>query len=124
MVSAFEGNRAETKTMLPVIRKFMAARSLPDVTVVADAGMISEANQKATGGAVKSVNRDLEAKARDLAGLRTGWSIRKFVKTARRYRTIEIQAGRQTITAADPLSDELSQALDAITRGSGSQSAH
>jgi hypothetical protein len=33
----------------------------------------------------------------------TGSSIRKFVKTARRYRTIEIQAGRQTITAANPL---------------------
>jgi hypothetical protein len=32
----------------------------------------------------------------------TGWSIREFVKTARRYRTIEIQAGRQTITAATP----------------------
>jgi Transposase DDE domain len=47
MVSAFEGNRAGTKTMLPVIEKFMAARELPDVTVVADAGMISEANQKA-----------------------------------------------------------------------------
>ena len=47
MVSAFEGNRAETKTMLPVIEKFMAAHDLPDVTVVADAGMISEANQKA-----------------------------------------------------------------------------
>ena len=47
MVSAFEGNRAETKTMLPVIEKFMAAHKLPDVTVVADAGMISEANQKA-----------------------------------------------------------------------------
>jgi len=47
MVSAFEGNRAETKTMLPVIEKFMAARQLPDVTVAADAGMISEANQKA-----------------------------------------------------------------------------
>jgi Transposase DDE domain len=47
MVSAFEGNKAETKTMLPVIEKFMAARQLPDVTVVADAGMISEANQKA-----------------------------------------------------------------------------
>jgi len=47
MVSAFEGNRAETKTMLPVIGAFMAARQLPDVTVVADAGMISEANQKA-----------------------------------------------------------------------------
>jgi hypothetical protein len=33
--------------MLPVIEKFMAAHHLPDVTVVADAGMISEANQKA-----------------------------------------------------------------------------
>jgi hypothetical protein len=47
MVSAFEGNKAETKTMLPVIEKFMAAHRLPDVTVVADAGIISEANQKA-----------------------------------------------------------------------------
>jgi len=45
MVSAFEGNKAETKTMLPVIEAFMAAHRLPDVTVVADAGMISEANQ-------------------------------------------------------------------------------
>src|SRR5215813_1487809 len=45
MVSAFEGNKAETKTMLPVIESFMAAHQLPDVTVVADAGMISEANQ-------------------------------------------------------------------------------
>jgi Transposase DDE domain len=264
MVSAFEGDKAETKTMLPVIEKFMAAHRLPDVTVVADAGMISEANQQAIeaaglsfilgmkipdvpyqvaqwrrehpgedipdghvftqpwpagpsssqrdqviyysykadqarrtlrgideqitkaakavaglapvkrnrfialDGATKSVNRELEAKARSLAGLkgyatnlaacpdgtpvtaefvigsyhqlfeieksfcmsksdlqarptyhrkrdsieahltivfaalavsrwieaRTGWSIRKFVKTARRYRTIEIQGGR------------------------------
>src|SRR6516162_6777064 len=286
MLSAFEGNRAETKTMLPVIEKFMAAHQLPDVTVVADAGMISEANQKAIeaaglsfilgvkipdvpfavgqwrrehpdedipdghvftqpwpagpsskrrdqviyyqfkadrarrtlrgideqvakaaravaglapvkrnrfialDGTAKSVNRELEAKARDLAGLkgyvtnlaacpdgtpvtadfvissyrrlfeieksfrmsksdlqarpiyhrkrdsieahltivfaalavsrwieaRTGWSIRKFVKTARRYRIIQIQAGRQTITAADPAPDDLRQALDAINR--------
>ena len=33
---------------------------------------------------------------------RTGWSIRKFVKTARRYREIKIQAGQHAITAADP----------------------
>jgi len=52
----------------------------------------------------------------------TRWSIRKFVKTARRYRTIEIQAGQQTITAADPLPDELRQALETIARGS--RSAH
>jgi hypothetical protein len=292
MVSAFDGNRAETKTMLPVIRKFMAAHQLPDVTVVANAGMISEANQKAIeaeglsfilgmkvpdvpyqvaqwhrehpgedipdghvftqpwpagpsskrrdqmiyyqfradrarrtlrgideqvakaakavaglapvkrnrfialDGATKSVNRELEAKARSVAGIkgyvtnlatcpdgipvtadfvigsyhelwnieksfrmsksdlqarpiyhrkrdsieahltivfaalavsrwiekRTGWSIRKFVKTARRYRTIQIQAGRQTITAADPIPDDLRQALDAINNGT--QGAH
>jgi hypothetical protein len=288
MVSAFEGDKGETKTMLPVIAKFMAAHRLPDVTVVADAGMISDANRKAIeaaglsfilgmkipdvpyqvaqwrrehpgqdipdghvftqpwpagpnsnrrdqviyyqyradrarrtlrgideqvakaakavaglapvkrnrfialDGATKSVNRELEAKARSLAGLkgyitnlaacpdgtpvtadfvigsyhelwnieksfrmsksdlqarpiyhrkrdsieahltivfaalavsrwieaRTGWSIRKFVKTARRYRTIEIQAGQQTITAVDPLPEDLRQALDAINSSS------
>ena len=47
MVHAFEGNMAETKTMLPVIEAFMAAHQLPDVMVAADAGMICEANQKA-----------------------------------------------------------------------------
>ena len=46
VVSAFEGNKAETKTMLPVIQAFMAAHHLPDVTVAAGAGMVSEANQK------------------------------------------------------------------------------
>jgi transposase len=46
MVHAFEGNMAETKTMLPVIEAFTAAHQLPGVTVVADAGMASEANQK------------------------------------------------------------------------------
>jgi hypothetical protein len=283
MVSAFEGNKAETKTMLPVISAFMAVHDLPDVTVVADAGMVSEANQKAIeaaglsfilgakipyepyvvqwwrrehpgqpvpdghiftqpwpagpsggrgkviyyqyrhdrarrtlhgigqqvanaekavagqvpvkrnrfirlSGGTRTVNRDLEARARALAGLkgyvtnlaacpdgtpvtpefvigayhqlfqieksfrmaksdlqarpiyhrtrdsieahltivfaalavsrwieaRTGWSIRKFVKTARRYRTIEIQAGDQVITAADPLPSDLREALNKI----------
>ena len=47
----------------------------------------------------------------------TGWSIRKFVKTARRYRTIEIQAGDHVITAADPLPGDLQQALEAIGGG-------
>jgi hypothetical protein len=32
----------------------------------------------------------------------TGLSIRKFVKTARRYREATIQAGDQTVTAANP----------------------
>ena len=284
MVSAFEGNKAETRTMLPVIESFMAAHDLPDVTVVADAGMVSEANRKqieAAGlsfilgakiphvpylvaqwrrehpgqdipdgqvftqpwpagpnggrrdqviyyqykagrarrtlrgideqvrkaeqavagktpvkrnrfirlaGGTRAVNRELEEKARALAGLKgyvtnlracpdgtpvtpefvigayhqlfqieksfrmaksdlqarpiyhrkrdsieahltivfaalavsrwiehaTGWSIRRFVKTARRYRTIQIQAGPHTITAADPLPDDLRTALTEI----------
>jgi transposase len=286
-VQAFEGNKIETDTMLPVINAFKAAHRLTDVTVVADAGMISEANQKAIvaaglsfilgtrmprvpqvvtewrdkhpgqeipdghvftqpwpataaekargipdrviyyqyrhdrarrtlrgideqvgkaeravagkaavkrnrfiklSGATKSVNRDLEAKARALAGLKgyttnltgataefvidayhrlwrieksfrmskhdlqarpiyhhkrdsieahltivfaalavshwiehqTGWSIKKFVRTARRYRTVTIQAGRQTLTAAEPLPDDLAEALAEI----GSAGAH
>jgi hypothetical protein len=47
MVEAFEGNRAETTTMLPTITAFMAAHQLADVTVVADAGMVSDANKRA-----------------------------------------------------------------------------
>jgi hypothetical protein len=286
-VQAFEGNKAETATMLPVINAFKAAHQLSDVTVVADAGMISEANQKAIQsaglsfilgaripflpdvvrewrddhpgeqvaedliltqpwpasssekargipdrviyyqyrddrarrtlrgideqiakaqaavdgkapvkrnrfieltGETKSVNRDLETKARALAGWKgyttnltgqkaqfvidayhqlwriektfrmskhdlqarpiyhhkresieahlsivfaamavshwiehqTGWSIKKFVRTARRYRTVTIQAGRQTLTAADPLPDDLAEALATI----GNAGAH
>ena len=49
----------------------------------------------------------------------TGWSIRRFVKTARRYRTITIRAGDHTLTAADPVSSELAQALDAIKLRAG-----
>jgi hypothetical protein len=45
----------------------------------------------------------------------TGWSIRKFVKTARRYRTTQIQAGDHVITAADPLPDDLRHAIDRST---------
>jgi hypothetical protein len=47
MVEAFEGNTAETTTMLPTIRAFMAAHRLADVTIVADAGMVSETNRRA-----------------------------------------------------------------------------
>jgi hypothetical protein len=44
----------------------------------------------------------------------TGWSIKRFIKTARRYRTIEFQARRPQLTAADPIPDDLRHALDAI----------
>jgi Transposase DDE domain len=277
-VHAFEGNKAETKTILPVIQAFAAAHRLPKVTVVADAGMLSDANlaaiedaglrfivgaripdipyqvaewrrthpgepigdrqiftqpwvmgtkadprkrmifyqyradrarrtlkgidqqitkaEKAVAGqaavkrnrfvqltgATKSINRDLEAKARALAGLkgyvtnleaptaeyvmgayhqlwqieksfrmsksdlrarpiyhhkrdsieahltivfaalavtrwlerRTDWSIKKLITSLRRYHTIEIQAGDQIVTAADPLPDDIRATLQRL----------
>jgi hypothetical protein len=56
MVNAFEGNTAETKTMLPAITAFMKAHRLTDVTIVADAGMISDANKKAIEAAGLSLS--------------------------------------------------------------------
>ena len=50
----------------------------------------------------------------------TSWSIKKFVRTARRYRTIEIQSGKHTITAADPLPEDLAEALHTLRGASGS----
>ena len=41
-------------------------------------------------------------------------SIKQLVKTLRRYRTIDIQAGDQTVTAEDPLPDNVTQLLDRI----------
>ncbi len=41
---------------------------------------------------------------------RTGWSIKKFSRTARRYRTVEIRAGHHILTAENPLPDELREA--------------
>jgi hypothetical protein len=278
MVHAFEGNRAETTTVVPVLTAFLREHDLSGVTVVADAGMVSEANKRAIEaaglsfilgarlpdvpypvaewrkahpdeqipdgqvfvqpwpagpadkrrdhtfvyqyrtdrarrtlrgiyqqvakaenavagktavkrnryvrltGATKSVNRALEAKNRALAGIKgyvtnlpnpdpdqvigaysrllnieksfrmsksdlaarpiyhhtresieahltivfaalavsrwientTGWSVKKFVTTTRRHRTITIQAGDHTITAADPIPDDLRTALNAI----------
>ena len=39
MVEAFEGNRAETTTIIASLQAFQAAHALPEITVVADAGM-------------------------------------------------------------------------------------
>jgi transposase len=46
---------------------------------------------------------------------RTGWSTRRFVRTARRYRTIQIRAGQQILTAEDPLPTDLRTTLALIT---------
>jgi hypothetical protein len=281
MIDAFEGNRAETKTIIPMVQRFVAAHGIAGVTVVADAGMMSEANladiedagwsfviggrlpevpyaisqwrrdnpdlepadgmtltqptvmgpkadqrrrttlyqyktdrarrllhgidqqvakaEKAVAGqaaikrnrfvtltgGTRAVNRDLETKARALAGWKpyltnlldadpawvigayhqlwriehafrmskhdlrarpvyhhkresidahlaivlaalaishhieaqTGWTIKKFVRALRRYRTVKINTGSHTVTAEDPLPDDVRQALAAIHQG-------
>jgi hypothetical protein len=51
----------------------------------------------------------------------TGWSIKKFARSARRYRTVTIQVGRHTLTAAESPPDDLAEAL---TKIHGPGSAH
>jgi hypothetical protein len=45
-IGCWEGNTAETTTMIPIIKQFQARHSLVDLVVVADAGMLSAANLK------------------------------------------------------------------------------
>ena len=44
----------------------------------------------------------------------TGWSIRRLITTARRYRTITINIAGHTLTAADSLPPDLTQTLHNI----------
>ena len=46
-VAMFEGNKAETKTLVPVIDQFRTRHQISDLVVVADAGMLSAANLNA-----------------------------------------------------------------------------
>jgi transposase len=43
-ISSFEGNKAETKTMLPILKEFRQRCNVKEMTVVADAGMLSGEN--------------------------------------------------------------------------------
>lgn len=43
-LQSFEGNKAETKTIIPVIEEFCRAHKVESITVVADAGMLSAGN--------------------------------------------------------------------------------
>ena len=43
-IGCFEGNKAETLTIIPVIKAFQARHGLADMVVVADAGMLSASN--------------------------------------------------------------------------------
>lgn len=43
-IGCFEGNHAETRTIVPIIKQFQARHNLADMVVVADAGMLPTAN--------------------------------------------------------------------------------
>jgi transposase len=48
---------------------------------------------------------------------RTGWTIKKFVRALRRYRTVKINTGSHTLAAEDRPPDDVRQALAAIHQG-------
>ena len=46
-VGCFEGNKAETLTIVPIVNAFQARHGIADMVIVADAGMLSASNLKA-----------------------------------------------------------------------------
>ena len=45
-IGCYEGNKAETTTIIPIVKQFQERHSLVDMVVVADAGMLSSSNLK------------------------------------------------------------------------------
>jgi len=45
-IGCWEGNKAETTTIIPIVEAFQAAHSIEELVIVADAGMLSAANLK------------------------------------------------------------------------------
>ncbi len=43
-IGCYEGNKAETSTIVPIVQQFQARHGLADMVVVADAGMLSASN--------------------------------------------------------------------------------
>lgn len=69
-IGCFEGNKAETTTIVPIVQQFQKRHGLADMVVVADAGMLSSANLKAldeaglrfiVGSRVTKAPKDLES---------------------------------------------------------------
>ena len=43
-IGCFEGNKAETSTLIPIVKQFQERHGLADIVIVADAGMLSASN--------------------------------------------------------------------------------
>ncbi len=69
-IGCFEGNKAETLTIVPIVKQFQARHGLADMVVVADAGMLSSSNLRQldeaslrfiVGSRVTKAPKDLES---------------------------------------------------------------
>ena len=69
-IGCYEGNKAETLTIVPIVKQFQARHQLLDMVIVADAGMLSATNLKAlddanlrfiVGSRVTKAPKDLES---------------------------------------------------------------
>ena len=58
-IGCFEGNKAETTTIIPIVKAFQARHNLTDMVVVADAGMLSATNLKELRRGRAAVHRRL-----------------------------------------------------------------
>ena len=72
-IGCFEGNKAETTTIVPIVRQFADRHNLADIAIVADAGMLSATNLHAldqaglrfiVGSRVTKAPADLESHLR------------------------------------------------------------
>ena len=69
-IGCYEGNKAETATIIPIVKQFQARHGLVDMVVVADAGMLSASNLREldeaglrfiVGSRVTKAPKDLES---------------------------------------------------------------
>src|SRR5947207_1312398 len=70
-------NASETTTMLPTIRAFIAAHQLADVTIVADAGMVSDGTVVRARNGADGDPRSVSERCRRILNL-TPWAFGGF----------------------------------------------
>jgi transposase len=105
----FEGNKAETTTLIPVLSAFQARHDVKDLVVVADAGMLSASTHLTVVFAALAVARRLQDA--------TGTSIKKIVQTLRTARSATIDINGQRLTLDPDLTDATRAILTRLETG-------
>lgn len=108
-IGCFEGNKAETTTIIPIVKAFQERHGLVDMVVVADAGMLSASNLDAldeaglrfiVGSRVSKAPADLESHFRWHGDAFTGGQIIDTI-TPKNRRHVE----NNTLLKAEPIWD-------------------